>query len=292
MTIRTDSLIIKIQYENLMEMYDEDDLSILSKDELASYLKSLKGLKDSIKKSGNPYQVKTYVPKLEERISCIKQIQFVNKYISKTLLEDMKFQYITKQHVEELKDICIKYNITTVERLRHFFVQCLAETGNDKDLIENGSKSYLEKQDYYPYYGAGRIQITMKYGYQAFAIHQALENCPQLSSKIKYPNPENNSPEIIENMYNKMVNYAKEKNIDIKFYTDIVTIGPEYVAKNFAWESAGYFWEVNNCNDVVDSLGKNNTSGVDKITWIVNSRTDTYKERRDSYDDVLSKYIK
>lgn len=38
-----------------MEMYDEDDLSKLSKDELASYLKSLKGLKDSIKKSGNPY---------------------------------------------------------------------------------------------------------------------------------------------------------------------------------------------------------------------------------------------
>jgi len=96
----------------------------------------------------------------------------------------------------------------------------------------------------------------------------------------------------IDFYYSDYLDIAKEKNIDIKFYTDIVTIGPEYVAKNFAWESAGYFWEVNNCNDVVDSLGKNNTSGVDKITWIVNSRTDTYKERRDSYDDVLSKYIK
>lgn len=126
-------------------------------------------------------------------------------------------QSICNMDVEELKDICIKYNITTVERLRHFLVQCLAETGNDKDLIENGSKSYLEKQNYYPYYGAGRIQITWKYEYQAFAIHQVLENCPQLSSKIKYPNPENNSPEIIENMYNKMVKYAKEKTLILKF---------------------------------------------------------------------------
>lgn len=280
------------EYKELMATYDEDALRKLSNDDLASYLKSLKRLKNSIKKSGASNR-KTYEKKLANRISYINQIQFVNKYISKTLLKNLGFKYNTKQHVEELKDICIKYNITTVERLRHFLGQCSVETGGDQDLIENDNKAgtYLKKMKYYPYYGAGRIQITWKYGYQAFAIYEALQNCPELCSKIKYLNPKNNSAASIESMYNNMVKFAKEKKINIKAYTDIVAKGPEYVAKNYAWESAGYFWEVNDCNDVVDSLGKNNTSGVDKITKIVNQWTDTYQKRRNSYDKV-SKSIK
>ena len=89
-------------------------------------------------------------------------------------------------------------------------------------------------------------------------------------------------------MYKYVVNFAKEKLDDITLarYTNIVDIGPTYVAENYAWESAGYFWTTKNINKIVDNLTPDDRNGVDQITAKVNSGSSDYKKRRKIYDTV------
>ena len=90
-------------------------------------------------------------------------------------------------------------------------------------------------------------------------------------------------------MYNRVVTSAKNEGINgtiLAKYTNIVTIGPEYVAENYAWESAGYYWEANGINEIIDMLTPNDRNGVDQVTAIVNSGTSNYGKRRAIYDTV------
>lgn len=50
--------------------------------------------------------------------------------------------------------------------------------------------------------------------------------------------------EDIFEQYDNLLEAANNRNLDISEFTNIVNIGPEYVAENYAWESAGYFWAI------------------------------------------------
>lgn len=54
----------------------------------------------------------------------------------------------------------------------------------------------------------------------------------------------------------------------------------------------GYFWDIGNCNSIVDGLESNDPDSVNKITEIVNINTssESYGDRRDNYE-ILMKVI-
>ena len=162
-------------------------------------------------------------------------------------LTAMGFKNVTKNMVFELNLTLKIYDITSTERISHFLAQCAIESGWGANLIEAGYLSsknqmaYLEKQKYYPYYGAGYIQLTWEYNYSAFA---------------------------------KAMNDPK-----------ILSAGPEYVAANYAWRAAGWFWSNNNLNLRID-----NGATVKDITLRVNgayASPATIKERENAYNKIL-----
>ena len=162
--------------------------------------------------------------------------------------------------------------------------QCAVETGYGENISEVGSESYFAKKPYdSKYRGTGYMQMTYTYAYQAYAIFKALEAYPALGNDgVVYKNPASNDSKTISNMYDKMVQVAKQKGYDIKSLTDIYDKGYVYVAANYAWDSAGYYWYVNGLNTVADSAkGK-----TDPVTRIVNKWTNTYNERQTAYDKI------
>ncbi|MBQ8180413.1 MAG: hypothetical protein IJ010_00335 [Ruminococcus sp.] len=144
---------------------------------------------------------------------------------------------ITDQSVSELNQVLNKYEINTTERIAHFIGQCSIESRCGSWLTERGSEEYLKTMDYYPYYGAGYIQLTWDYNYRAFA--QAMGD-------------------------------------------DKIMNGPQYIVDNYAWEAAGWFWDKNNINAMVDS-----GASVYDITQVVRGYDeDTWKLRNQAYEET------
>lgn len=100
--------------------------------------------------------------------------------------------------------------------------------------------SYLKGKDYYPYYGAGYIQLTGEGNYREF-------------SKIM------EDPKILE-------------------------IGPEYVAKNYAWAAVGWWWNSAGMNQKIsEGYTVDQVSGT-VISWNKDAPDNgSYSERRDYY---------
>ena len=94
-------------------------------------------------------------------------------------------------------------------------------------------------------------------------------------------------------MYEYAVTEAESLSIDeekLKKFTDIVTLGAEYVSINFVWESAGYFWLANDLESMVDSFPANSSAHVDYVTAVVNSNSNNYERRRNIYM-IVAQYI-
>ncbi len=142
---------------------------------------------------------------------------------------------ISDESVEDLNRVLNKYNINTTERIAHFIGQCSIEARCGSWLTEYGGEEYLSQKDYYPYYGAGYIQLTW------------------------------------EENYSKFADAMGDKNI---------MDGPQYVADNYAWEAAGWFWSNNNLNNMVDS-----GATVYDITQVVRGYdNNTWQMREQAYN--------
>jgi predicted chitinase len=204
--------------------------------------------------------------------------------------------------VADLNTILRKYEINTIERMRHFLTQCMKESNrgrwlrehdqlidrngwNDAQIQNNFEKNYSYS---YPfnYRGVGYIHLTFRYGYQAFATYLLKERYPELN--VRWGSPINTDAAAIETNYNNAVNAAQNKGHNIKLYTDIVDIGTTHVATYFAWETAGYFWMSTRLNDTVDTLKANDPDEVDKVTAVVNKYdiASSYEDRRNFYREV------
>jgi hypothetical protein len=99
----------------------------------------------------------------------------------------------------------------------------------------------------------------------------------------------NADAETIQALYNSAVAVAEGNGHDISRYTRIVTEGADYVAEEFAWASAGYFWGSANLNSIVDELSPNDYRGVDRVTDVIN-RGDTAtgrESRRNYYREII-----
>lgn len=221
-------------------------------------------------------------------ISGVKTTSIINeKYVTKSQLQNIYTQtLVTNEMITELNNQLEKYKITNKENIQHFIAQTCIETGYGASIVEKGSDSHLSKKKYgKKYSGVGYIQMTWDYGYCAFATYLILEYEPNLKKICSFKNPRNNNSEVIFKEYKKITNISNENKYNISKYTDIVNIGRDYVEKNFAWETATYFWTINKLTSA------NKLTSVDDVTRIVNKWTDSYKERRDAYNLVI-KHIK
>lgn len=175
-----------------------------------------------------------------------------------------------------------KFEITTTERIRHFLAQCFVETGKN-----NNKDEYLEKGTKFDR-GGGAIQMTNGYEYQAFATYKILEKYPFLDGR--HLPAAHYYDYLIDAMYKRVLESAKNEGVsslELKIYTDIYDIGAPYVAKNFPWESAGYYWQAHDLNQKTDDLTPGRASDVDEISKVVNNKGD-YAERRDAYVKVCA----
>ena len=102
-------------------------------------------------------------------------------------------------------------------------------------LPEDRAEAYRKQQRYYPYYGAGYIQLTWDYNYKAFSEYM-------------------NDPLIYE-------------------------IGPKYVASNYAWSAAGWYWTYRGIYEIIA-----NGASVRDVTRIVNGGYNQLSERQKAYD--------
>lgn len=83
---------------------------------------------------------------------------------------------ISDQSVSDLNRVLNKYEINTTERIAHFIGQCSIESRCGSWITERGSEEYLKSKEYYPYYGAGYIQLTWESNYRDFAQAMGDEN--------------------------------------------------------------------------------------------------------------------
>ena len=225
--------------------------------------------------------------------------KFKSYIISKELFLKMGFDSSQAEDfmMIDMNRVLNKYDITTTERLRHFFSQCFVESGDCVGLpieADDDTGTYLKGQDYYPYYGVGHIQMTYKYSYQSFAIYVALEKYPELKNNVKYLSPAHNDGDSIQAQYDKLKEEAENSGIDISEIIKIVEPpedAAQYVAENNEWETAGYFWRVGELNEIVDSLTPGDENGVDKVTAVVNRWTSTYQKRRNAYKNNVKGVI-
>ena len=177
-------------------------------------------------------------------VSRDKRANQKNAIISKSQLQSVSYEMegytiswadISDESVNELNSVLNKYEINTTERIAHFIGQCSIESHCGDWLTELGGDDYLRQFDYYPYYGAGYIQLTWEENYSRFAEAMGDQN---------------------------------------------IMLGPQYVADNYAWEAAGWFWSQNGINDLIDD-----GASVYDITQIVRGfDEDTWKMREQAYN--------
>ncbi len=235
-----------------------------------------------------------------QRIEELMEQNFM-EYVTLEQLKQLGWYKPDEKLALELNRLLEKYDITTTERIRHFLAQCMKETSRGMWLREGEDRKFESQEDYetfyntkrlygYKYRGSGHIQLTGDYHYLAFATYMIQQEYPELH--IIWESPAHHSGEEMWENYDRAVQKAREAGKDIEKYEKIVSEGADYVAEEYAWETAGYFWDIGNCNSIVDGLESNDPDSVNKITEIVNINTssESYGDRRDNYE-ILMKVI-
>jgi predicted chitinase len=96
--------------------------------------------------------------------------------VSASQLQEIGFADTSDNSLYDLNFTLYRYGIMSSYQIAHFLAQCYAETGG-KYLLEGGYKpanqqqAYRESLKYYPYYGAGYIQLTHESNYLLFSQH-------------------------------------------------------------------------------------------------------------------------
>jgi predicted chitinase len=97
---------------------------------------------------------------------------------------------VTVAMVKDLNRVLYSYNITSTDLIQYFLGVCMHESRNA--LTEAGYLSrenqiaYLRKKRYYPYYGAGYIQLTGETNYRSFANDLGIQGLMNMSDPAQY----------------------------------------------------------------------------------------------------------
>jgi len=164
--------------------------------------------------------------------------------------------FVTDTMVEKLNQMLKKYKIENLESIRHFIAQCKVETGGGRVLIEkyngNSPEEYFANRDLRKYNDLPDSPAVKGDGAKYRGAGYI-----QLTWKTTY--------------YDFAKYVGDEK---------ILKEGAEYVAENYAWEAATWFWTK---YKKIDKEIINNKIGVDKVSKLVNGGDELIDERRKAY---------
>ena len=156
----------------------------------------------------------------------------------------------TNYHLADLNRCITKFSINTQARLRHFIAQTSHESGLGKWTQELGGTSYCSKYDGRKDLGNTQPGDGCKYKGAGYI---------QLTGRYNYQ---------------KFSNYIGDKK---------VMNGCSYVATNYPWTSAGYWWYSNGLNSLCDK-----GASVETITKKVNGGLNGLASRKKYYDKACT----
>ena len=180
---------------------------------------------------------------------------------------------LSEASVEDLNRVLEVYNIRTPEAISQFLAQAAVETAAGRFLTEEGDEAYFERYGYtVGTRGAGFFQLTFGYGQMAFSTWMMKKYVPELAG-IEYRNPTCHTEEQIAQGYYAALQQAANLGLDVSQYSRIVfdpqspvETGADYIARAFAWESAGYYWHITGIGDALgDQPGVENTDIVSRL---------------------------
>ena len=165
--------------------------------------------------------------------------------------------------VKELNETLAKYNITSREQIAHFLSQCYVESWHGNGVTEINWRDYpdtsKDREYFNNLYGErsdlGNLGKDTDDGYNfrgSGYIH--------LTGRYNYQ---------------QFANEVNDQNI---------MQGADYVAENYAWEAAGWFWG----KHVQYIFANGNVPTVSQITYIVNGGQNNLGERMDIYNLILN----
>jgi predicted chitinase len=187
-------------------------------------------------------------------------INFSNQYAR--IYEDGMnngWKNIAQETVDELNATLTKYDITSQNEINHFLAQCFIESWCGNALTEINWRDYPDTSKDREYFNA-------KYGdrYDLGNLGKDTDDgfyfrgagYIQLTGRYNYQKfaDEMDDPDIMQ--------------------------GAEYVAENYAWEAAGYYWK----NRVQYRFADNGTPTVSQITYDVNGGQYELMARTNAYN--------
>ena len=193
---------------------------------------------------------------------------------------------LSKDQLEDLNRVLCEYNITSAEDISQFLAQAAVETSGGKWLTETGDEAYFQSYGYTTgTRGAGYFHLTFEYGQMAFATWLMRRYIPELES-VEYLNPTCHTKAEIAQAYYRALQSAANRGIDVSRYSRIVydaqypgATGADYIAQQFAWESAAYYWESAGISGAFSSQpGVENTDIASRIVGGGN-----WQSRREAY---------
>ncbi len=178
---------------------------------------------------------------------------------------------ISDEQLERLNWVLWEYDISTPEEISQFLAQATVETRAGRSLTEDGDEEYFRNYGYSSgTRGAGYLHLTFDYGQMAFSTWMMKKYVSGLED-ITYVNPNGHTQEEIQNAYYTTLQTAANLGLDVASYSRIVyngqdpevsgyTTGADYIAEQFAWESAAYYWHVTGISaSFSDTPGEDNT---------------------------------
>lgn len=243
----------------------------------------------------------------QELLDIAEQFKEIDIYVTGNQLRLLDWQRLTMETVVELNRFLNKYEINTIERIRHFLAQSMVETGRGDAIREGEQIDWSSQEEYEAYYnqidpktgkpkysygykyrGVGYIQMTHIYHYLSFATFLIQQEYPKLN--IVWKSPAHNGVEILWDSYNDAVQKAEKAGYNIDEYKKIIEEGADYVALKYAWETAGYFWKVGDANTIIDGLTPGKKEDVDKVTDVVKpgATVASHNKRQNCYVETMS----
>ena len=157
-----------------------------------------------------------------------------------------KVDLIHDYEIDEMNACLRKYSITTPQRIRHFLSQTAHESGGGRYKKELSDGSYLEFREDLGNDEVGDGKLYKGAGY--------------LQTTGKYN-------------YLRLSNYLNDPQ---------VMNGVDYVAENYPFTAAGFWWQDNDMNELID-----NGADVLAVTKRINGGTNGLADRQQYYDTCM-----
>lgn len=174
--------------------------------------------------------------------------------------------------IEDLNRVLREYGINNIKSIQHFIAQCSYESDDSKEdgfgdgLVEIGDEEYFSTQNYPPYIGAGYIHLTLEGNYKNFKEYMETKG-----------------------IYDEMITISSMKGKEDKEY-----LSSKYVAANYAWESAGFYW-TKYYKKINKEIEENPNIDIDEVSYFVTgSEKDngSFGERKAIYESVCENIVK